>query len=412
MCAHTRRAFLGVLGAVGATTLMGCARQDGVQMDAEQDLSAHDINLPNEKRQSEHLQSIATQKDCLAHARYDFFGMHQAGIDTPMQRNVYFLVADLHSTDKKIIAKMFADWTDMSARLTQGQSAHDRGANKFVPPTDTGEVQDLGAYGLTLAFGISPSFLQKLGLDDKAPKDFVALPKFAREQLRENLTGGDLCILAQSDDAQVCFHAVRQLVRHARANITMKWAQAGFVGADGAHTPRNLFAFKDGTANVRTPADAIWFEGAPNWFDGGTYLVARIIAMHLETWDRTSLKAQEDTFARHRDTGAPLGGHDEFEEFTPQGAPDNAHTSLAHATGKTMLRRGYSYNNGIDATGQFDAGLLFLSFQRDLAQFIDIQNALGRDDKMNEYTTHIGSGMFALFGGVKKGRYLGQDLFA
>ena len=40
---------------------------------------------------------------------------------------------------------------------------------------------------------------------------------------------------------------------------------------------------------------------------GGTYLVTRVIQMHLETWDRTSLKGQEDTFGRHRDSGAAIG---------------------------------------------------------------------------------------------------------
>ena len=31
--------------------------------------------------------------------------------------------------------------------------------------------------------------------------------------------------------------------------------------------------------------------------------------------------------------------------------------------------------------------------------------------KMNEYITHIGSGLFACFGGVKEGEYIGQKLF-
>ena len=42
-------------------------------------------------------------------------------------------------------------------------------------------------------------------------------------------------------------------------------------------------------------------------------------------------------------------------------------------------------------------------------QFTAIQSSLGRVDKMNEYITHIGSGLFACFGGVKQGEYLGQN---
>ena len=65
----------------------------------------------------------------------------------------------------------------------------------------------------------------------------------------------------------------------------------------------------------------------------------------------------------------------------------------------------------VEGTGQFDTGLLFISFQKDPEQFIKIQNMLGADDKLNEYIKHIGSGIFAILPGVEKGKYLGQSLF-
>ena len=203
----------------------------------------------------------------------------------------------------------------------------------------------------------------------------------------------------------------------------MRWSQSGFVGFDtGNQTPRNLFGFKDGTANQSTlkAADKNLWADAPDWMKGGTYLVTRVIQMHLETWDRTSLKGQEDTFGRHRDSGAAIGQKGEFDTFDvnakdAQGKaviPENSHVGLAKRTGVEMLRRSYSYSSGINpATGQFDSGLLFISFQKSPEQFIIIQNALGRLDKMNEYTTHIGSGLFACFGGIPQGGYIGQALF-
>lgn len=75
-----------------------------------------------------------------------------------------------------------------------------------------------------------------------------------------------------------------------------------------------------------------------------------------------------------------------------------------------MLRRSYSYASGV-VRGQFDSGLLFISFQKHPNQFSVIQNQLGTKDKMTEYTTHIGSGVFLCFGGVAQGEYLGQKLF-
>ena len=423
-----RRSFLrqfGALSVAGAgLAVSACQQKPSENLPNLQALDGNQSKDSDKNENPKHAGSDAnTTKNCFADVKYDFYGEHQAGITTPSQRNIYFLVMDLHTNKLDDVKQMFKDWTTYAANLTQGKNIKPYEKNPFVPPTDTGEADSMGAYGLTLTFGISPSFLKKMGLTHKQPKEFQDLPKFPRDQLRENLTGGDICIQACAEDAQVAFHAVRQLVRQARSNITMRWSQSGFVGFDtGNQTPRNLFAFKDGTANQSTikAADKNLWADAPDWMKGGTYLVTRIIQMHLETWDRTSLKGQEDTFGRHRDSGAAIGQKGEFDTFDvhakdAQGKaviPEISHMGLAKRTGVEMLRRSYSYSSGINpATGQFDSGLLFISFQKSPEQFIIIQNALGRLDKLNEYITHIGSGLFACFGGIPQGGYIGQALF-
>ena len=423
-----RRSFLrqfGALSVAGAgLAVSACQQKPSENLPNLQALDGNQSKDSDKNENPKHAGSDAnTTKNCFADVKYDFYGEHQAGITTPSQRNIYFLVMDLHTDKLDDVKQMFKDWTTYAANLTQGKNIKAYEKNPFVPPTDTGEADSMGAYGLTLTFGISPSFLKKMGLTHKQPKEFQDLPKFPRDQLRENLTGGDICIQACAEDAQVAFHAVRQLVRQARSNITMRWSQSGFVGFDtGNQTPRNLFGFKDGTANQSTikAADKNLWADAPDWMKGGTYLVTRVIQMHLETWDRTSLKGQEDTFGRHRDSGAAIGQKGEFDTFDvnakdAQGKaviPEISHMGLAKRTGVEMLRRSYSYSSGINpATGQFDSGLLFISFQKSPEQFIIIQNALGRLDKMNEYTTHIGSGLFACFGGIPQGGYIGQALF-
>ena len=423
-----RRSFLrqfGALSVAGAgLAVSACQQKPSENLPNLQALDGNQSKDSDKNENPKHAGSDAnTTKNCFADVKYDFYGEHQAGITTPSQRNIYFLLLYLHTNKLDDVKQMFKDWTTYAANLTQGKNIKPYEKNPFVPPTDTGEADSMGAYGLTLTFGISPSFLKKMGLTHKQPKEFQDLPKFPRDQLRENLTGGDICIQACAEDAQVAFHAVRQLVRQARSNITMRWSQSGFVGFDtGNQTPRNLFAFKDGTANQSTikAADKNLWADAPDWMKGGTYLVTRIIQMHLETWDRTSLKGQEDTFGRHRDSGAAIGQKGEFDTFDvhakdAQGKaviPEISHMGLAKRTGVEMLRRSYSYSSGINpATGQFDSGLLFISFQKSPEQFIIIQNALGRLDKMNEYTTHIGSGLFACFGGILQGGYIGQALF-
>lgn len=352
-----------------------------------------------------------------------FYGEHQAGIVTPMQKNVYFVVLDLHTTDKAEVIQMLKDWTAYSERLVMGELVKEDSDNRYLPPFDTGETVGLNPHRLTLTFGVSPAFLTKLGLDSKKPKEFRDLPVFPRDQLKERYTGGDIVIQACADDEQVAFHAVRNLVRKGRHVVTMKWSQAGFAAlGNRKETPRNLFGFKDGTANGTTEEEfkeIIWCDEA-NWMRGGTYMAVRRIQMFLETWDRTSLKEQENTFGRYKESGAPLGQKDEFDEVDldlkdEKGEPVipiDSHVRLAKETDVEIYRRAFSYSDGIDEkTGQFDSGLLFISFQKDPEQFITIQNNLGSVDKLNEYITHVGSGLFACFPGIKKGEYIGQALF-
>lgn len=344
-----------------------------------------------------------------------FYGKHQAGITTPMQKNIYFVVLDLRTTDKNELIQLFKDWTDYSQKLVNGELVKKDGSNALLPPNDTGETVGLNPYRLTLTFGVSASFLTKLGLEKKRPKLFRDLPAFPKEQLREQYTGGDIVIQACADDEQVAFHAVRNLIRKGRNKVTMKWSQSGFAAiGDRMETPRNLFGFKDGTANVTTEKDfdkVVWAD-SQDWMKNGSYMAVRRIIMHLETWDRTNLQEQENTFGRYKESGAPFGKKNEFDEVDLSLLPVDSHVRLAKEVDLPILRRSYSYSDGIDPkTGQFDAGLLFIAFQKDPDRFVKIQTNLGADDKMNEYVTHIGSGLFACFGGVKEGGYIGQDLF-
>lgn len=136
----------------------------------------------------------------------------------------------------------------------------------------------------------------------------------------------------------------------------------------------------------------------------GSYLVARRIRMHIETWDRTSLQEQEDIFGRDKGEGAPVGKAKERDEpFLKAMLPD-AHVRLAHPDsnqGATILRRGYSFTDGTDGLGRLDAGLFFLAYQRDVREgFVRIQRNLAKDT-LNEYIQHVGSAVFAVPPGVR-----------
>jgi deferrochelatase/peroxidase EfeB len=75
------------------------------------------------------------------------------------------------------------------------------------------------------------------------------------------------------------------------------------------------------------------------------------------------------------------------------------------------LGRGCSFTDRITTdTGQLDAGLFFLAYQRDPRhQFIPLQQRLARRDALNEHIRHVGSAVYAVPPGVGDGgRYLAR----
>lgn len=146
-----------------------------------------------------------------------------------MQKNIYFVVLDLHTTDRDKIIQLFKDWTDYSAKLVEGELVKKDGENALFPPSDTGETVGLNPHRLTLTFGVSASFLKKMNLENKRPRLFRDLPLFPKEQLREKYTGGDIVIHACADDEQIAFHVIRNLIRKGRNAVPLRWSQSGFA---------------------------------------------------------------------------------------------------------------------------------------------------------------------------------------
>jgi deferrochelatase/peroxidase EfeB len=368
----------------------------------------------------------------------DFHGEHQAGITTPTQQNMHFAALDVTTKDRAALTKLLRTWTDAARRMTAGQEVVPNGAvggAGEAPPGDTGEALDLPVSALTLTIGFGPSlFDDRFGLASKRPAALVDLPLFPKDKLDPARSGGDLCIQACADDPQVAVHAVRNLVRLGFGVTEVRWSQLGFGRSASTSrsqmTPRNLFGFKDGTNNIKSEdtdalRDQVWAtagDGQP-WMAGGSYLVARRIRMHVETWDRESLDGQEQIVGRTKGTGAPLGQTAEFDpvDLTVGGAggqkliAEDAHIRLAsHESlkGAKILRRGYNFVDGSDGVGHLEAGLFFLAFNRDTrTQYIPMQTALSAKDAMMEYLQHTGSAHFAVPPGVREGGYWGDGLF-
>ncbi|WP_141502594.1 iron uptake transporter deferrochelatase/peroxidase subunit [Paenibacillus luteus] len=364
----------------------------------------------------------------------NFYGEHQAGIVTPPQDFIVFAAFDLTAGSLDEVRKLFQAWTKASAAMASGEMLGSTNDNLNLPPSDTGEAEGLSPSRTTITFGVGASFFDsRFGLAAKRPAALADLPAFGGDELRAEWSGGDIGVQVNANDMQIAFHAIRNLARIARGKAVLRWTQEGFQRTSGADpagaTPRNLMGFRDGTGNpdVSDAAEmnkVVWAaasDGTP-WMDQGSYMVVRRIRMRIEVWDRSTLGDQEATFGRHRNSGAPLGSKQEFDaidlakqdEKGKPVMPMNSHVRLAHGDGSVkILRRSFSYSSGMDhKTGQLDAGLLFICFNRDShKQFIPMQQKLGQSDLLNEYIVHTGSALFACFPGVREGGYIGESLF-
>lgn len=409
----------GLLGWAGATAAVGAAAFAG-------------------GRATDQPAGAATSTD----ATVAFRGEHQAGITTPAQDRLHFAAFDVTSTSRDDLVALLTAWTVAAEAMCAGRPADDQATSYDAPPGDSGEAEGLSASHLTITFGFGPSLFRdehgkdRFGLAAQQPKALQKLPHFPGDQLDAARSDGDLCIQACADDPQVAVHAIRNLARIGFGTATLRWSQLGYGRTSSTSssqaTPRNLFGFKDGTANLKAEDahaldEHLWVargdDPAADWLAGGSYLVARRIAMNLETWDRASLREQENIIGRDRREGAPLSGGTEFSpvDFAVKGRegqpllPVDSHVAMAHPSnngGVQMLRRGYNYTDGSDQYGRIDAGLFFIAYVRNPAkQYIPMQTRMARSDAMAEYLQHRGSALFAVPPGAGQGKFVGQALF-
>ncbi|MER5960725.1 iron uptake transporter deferrochelatase/peroxidase subunit [Streptomyces sp. NPDC002057] len=354
-----------------------------------------------------------------------FHGKHQAGITTPLQSRGHLVAFDLApGSGRKEAIALLRRWSVTAGTLMSGKA----------PTGDTGVALDAGPSSLTVTFGFGRTFFDRTGLVARRPGGLDPLPAFSADALDPRRSEGDLWVQIGADDALVAFHALRALQKDAGDAARVRWQMNGFNRSAGATakpmTARNLMGQVDGTGNPKVtdpdfdrrifvPAGA---TGAEEWMAGGSYAVVRRIRMLLDDWEKLPLDRQEKVIGRRKSDGAPLTGGTETTELDlnkrgPDGRtviPDNAHSRISAPEqngGAAMLRRPFSYHDGIGPDGTPDAGLLFVCWQADpLRSFVTVQRKLDRGDALSAFIRHEASGLFAVPGGPAEGEYVGQRL--
>ncbi|WHM37678.1 iron uptake transporter deferrochelatase/peroxidase subunit [Streptomyces sp. BPTC-684] len=402
----TRRRLLGTVGAAGAA---------GVALGATGGALIH-AAVESDGSGAPELSSVGATEVA-------FHVKHQAGISTPLQACGHLIAFDLApGAGRKEAAALLRRWSATAKALMAGEPT---GA-------DTGVALDAGPSSLTVTFGFGRTFFDRTGLVAQRPVELDPLPDFSSDRLDPKRSNGDLWVQIGADDALVAFHALRALQKDAGAAARVRWQMNGFNRTPGATkkpmTARNLMGQIDGTGNPK-PADRDFEKrifvpdsGKPAWMANGSYAVVRRIRMLLDDWEKVPLAQQEQVIGRKKANGAPLSGGTEttamqLDKFGPDGKlviPDNAHARISAPEqngGAAMLRRAFSYHDGISADGVPDAGLLFVAWQADpLRGFVPVQRKLDRGDALSAFIRHESSGLFAVPGGPRAGEYVGQLL--
>ncbi|MGW7297168.1 iron uptake transporter deferrochelatase/peroxidase subunit [Streptomyces sp. NPDC054829] len=397
----TRRALLGTAGATGL--VLGAAGAA--------------VGYAAAPAQETPLSSVGTDEVM-------FHGKHQPGILQGLQARGHLIAFDLApGAGRKEAATLMRRWSDTARRLMAGEPA---GSG------DTAVAEDAGPSSLTVTFGFGHSFFARTGLEKQRPVALDPLPDFSSDHLDKSRSDGDLWVQIGANDALVAFHALRAIQKDAGKAAKVRWQMNGFNRSPGATahpmTARNLMGQVDGTRNPK-PSEPdfdkrifVPASGEPTWMANGSYAVVRRIRMLLDDWEGLSLKEQEAVIGRRKADGAPLSGGTEttemdLEKLDAKGelvVPINAHARISRPDqngGAAMLRRPFSFHDGIDADGTPDAGLLFVCWQADpLRGFVTVQRKLDRGDALSKYIRHEASGLFAVPGGAGEGEYVGQAL--
>ncbi len=346
-------------------------------------------------------------------------GVHQPGVAAPTPSLVEVVALDLHpDVERDALARLLRLWTGDIEAITTGRAA----------PGDPAPWLAAGMADLTVTVGFGGGAFTSRLLGTPPP-GLVDVPPMRHDRLQPRWCGGDVALLVGGRDGTTVSHAVRRLVADAAPFARQRWRQVGFWnGTDEQGRPmtgRNLFGQVDGSGNPSAGSrefdQTVWIDRGP--WAGGTSLVVRRIAMHLDTWSELTRDEQERAVGRRLSDGAPLTGGDEHSDLdlaARRGGrlviPGDAHARMAHPSlngGARIFRRGASYTQDRD-TGSgtvTESGLVFMSFQASVAdQFVPVQRALDESDALNEWTTAIGSATFAILPGFEAGDWLGAEI--
>ncbi|MCO6009622.1 Dyp-type peroxidase [Actinoallomurus purpureus] len=179
-----------------------------------------------------------------------FHGEHQVGILERPGRRTIVASFDVIAAGPRELTELLRTLTDRARALTAGGAPGDGGI--ATPPPDSGVLgPDVPGGGLTATVGVGASlFDDRYGLAGRRPPGLTPMRTFPNDTLDPAWCHGDLSLQLSADDEDTIVHALRDVTRHTRGTMQVRWRMNGFASPPRpSGTPRNLMGFKDGIAN-------------------------------------------------------------------------------------------------------------------------------------------------------------------
>jgi len=185
-----------------------------------------------------------------------FDGPHQAGVVTPGDNEATFAALDAIALDRGQLATALEALSARARDLSQGTIA--RIGEVDNPPGDSGTLGPTIApdrLTVTISFGAS-LFDDRYGL--RKPDGLTTMPAFADDDLDPARCHGDVLLQICANRRDTVVHTLRELLRPVRDAFALRWTIDGFQSADrDGGSRRNLFGFRDGTANPDVHDEAL-----------------------------------------------------------------------------------------------------------------------------------------------------------
>lgn len=268
---------------------------------------------------------------------------------------------------------------------------------KGVPEADQEPwlIKGDGRFHLTATWGFGASLFEKpeLGLAPFKPRGLRSMGPFPLEVHDADFDASkgatDLLVQLSAKHPFPIFRAINSITKPGRLPFVLQSYHAGFKRAD----ERGMLRFHDGTSNLSreereqvVPVAAAQ-QNELEWCDGGSFMVFRKLREDVREWESLTQDEQEVRIGRRKVDGCPLGAPAGQHRDDPQSrapdfrganaavAPDSHLRKTNPQMGSRIFRRGWPYFDGFAPDGRMLAGLLFVSYQRDLSHFETIRNS-------------------------------------